>query len=177
MIELIELSALAWTIINSDGEHDSIERAWTAAQPDDWTPAEGVDELRIRLSEISDLLQAAGETALLEVVSAVIVYLAIHPDRRRVEHAVIGEALNEQYGEALPGEIAAWLARQPSPAAHRRHHGARARHFHSRPAGGAERRVTRGSIRSAKRCPNLRPISERRPVIGRAEASRPSRGL
>ena len=103
MIELIELSALAWTIINSDGEHDSIERAWTAAQPNDWTPAEGVDELRIRLSEISDLLQAAGETALLEVVSAVIVYLAIHPDRRRVEHAVIGEALNRAIRRGPPG--------------------------------------------------------------------------
>lgn len=135
VIELIELSDLAWTIINSDGEHDAIERAWTAALPDDWAPAEGVDELRIRLTEITDLLQAAGETALLEVVSAVIIYLAAHPDRRRVEQAVIREALDEQYGEALPGEIAAWLARQPSPAAHPRHHGARVRrrHFHTRP--------------------------------------------
>jgi hypothetical protein len=135
VIELIELSDLAWTIINSDGEHDSIERAWTAALPDDWAPAEGVDALRIRLGEITDLLQAAGESVLLEVVSVVIVYLAAHSDRRRVEQAVIGEALHEQYGDIVPEDIAAWLARQPSPAAHRRHHGARAprRHFHTRP--------------------------------------------
>ena len=52
MIELIELSDLAWTIINSDGEHESLERAWTEALPRDWAPAEGVDELRARLSQI-----------------------------------------------------------------------------------------------------------------------------
>ena len=81
MIELIELSDLAWTIVNSVGEHEPIEQAWTSALPDDWAPAEGVDELRTRLGEITDLLRATGETALLEVVSAVIVYLADHRPR------------------------------------------------------------------------------------------------
>jgi hypothetical protein len=140
MIELIELSDLAWTIIDPNGEHESIERAWTAALPDDWAPAEGIDELRTRLSEITDLLRGTGEAVLLEVVSAVTVYLAAHPDRRRVEQAVIGEALGEEYGEDLPEEIAAWLAREPSLSAHPRHHGAPAsrRHFHSRPSSRAE---------------------------------------
>lgn len=135
IMELIELSDLAWTIINSDGEHESIERTWTAALPDDWAPAEGIDDLRTRLSEITDLLRATGEAALLEVVSAVIVYLAAHPDRRRAEQAVIREALSEEYEEDLPEEIVAWLARRPSLAAHRRHHGAPGprRHFHTRP--------------------------------------------
>ena len=54
MAELIELSDLAWTIVNSDGEHESIERAWTAALPDDWAPAAGVEELRARLRQITD---------------------------------------------------------------------------------------------------------------------------
>ena len=96
LIELIELSDLARTMINSVGEHESIEQAWTAALPDDWAPAEGVDELRARLGEIAERLRGDGDGALLEVVSAVIVYLAAHPERRRVEQAVLGEALREQ---------------------------------------------------------------------------------
>jgi hypothetical protein len=140
VIELIELSDLAWTIINSDGEHESLERAWTEALPRDWAPAEGVDELRARLSQITDRQRGADDRALLEVISAVIVYLAARPDRRRVEQAVVGEALREEYGEEVPGEIAAWLARQPSLAAHLRPHGTEAprRHFHSRPPAAPE---------------------------------------
>jgi len=115
VIELIELSDLAWTLINSDGEHDSIERAWTAALPGDWARTEGVDELRTRLSEITDRLRTTGDTALLEVVSPVIVYLAAHSDRRRVEQAVIGEALHEQYGDAVLEDIAAWPGRPRRP--------------------------------------------------------------
>ena len=135
MIELIELSDLAWTIVNSVGEHESIEQAWTSALPDDWAPAEGIEELRARLSQITDRVRGDGDAALLEVVSAIIVYLAAHPDRRRVEQAVIGEALHQEYGEDTPEEVAHWLAGQPSLTAHVRQHGARARrrHFHSRP--------------------------------------------
>ncbi len=139
-IELIELSDLAWTIINSDGEHESLEGAWTEALPRDWAPAKGVEELRARLGQITDRVREAADRALLEVVSAVIVYLAARPDRRRVEQAVITEALREEYGEEVPEEIAAWLARQPSLAAHLRPHGPAAprRHFHSRPPAAPE---------------------------------------
>ena len=135
IVELIELSDLAWTIINSTGEHESIEQAWTAALPDDWAPAEGVEELRARLGQVTDTVRGDGDAALLEVVSAVIVYLAAHPEGRRVEQAVISEALREEYGERVPDEITEWLATQPGLTAHTRHHGARAprRHFHSRP--------------------------------------------
>jgi len=135
IIELIELSDLAWTIIDPDGEHESIEQAWTAALPADWAPAEGVAYLRGRMSEIAGLVRGDGDAALLEVLSAVIVYLAAHPERRRVEQAVIGEALGEEYGEEVPDEIADWLSRGPDLTAHPRHHGARQprRHFHSRP--------------------------------------------
>jgi hypothetical protein len=62
---------------------------------------------------------------LLEVVSAAVVYLATYPDSRRVEQAVIGEALREEYGDRLPQEIADWLAGQPSLTARLRPHGAR----------------------------------------------------
>ena len=135
MAELIELSDLAWTIVNSDGEHESIERAWTAALPDDWAPAAGVEELRARLSQMTDQLRSAGDAGLLEVVVAVVVYLAAHPERRRVEQTVIGEALREEYGDRVPDEVVNWLATQPSITPHPRHHGAlpRQRHFHSRP--------------------------------------------
>lgn len=135
LIELIELSDLAWTIIDADGEHESLEQAWTAVLPRDWAPAEGLEELRARLDEVKYGLRAAGDRALLDVVSAVIVYLAAHPDRRRAEQAIIGEALREEYGQGLPDEITDWLAEQPSLTAHFRAHGARAsrRHFHTRP--------------------------------------------
>jgi hypothetical protein len=135
MIELIELSDLAWTIIDPVGEHESIERTWAAALPADWAPAEGIEELRTRLDEITDRLRTTGDGVLLKVVSAVTVYLAARPDRRRVEQAVIGEALHERYGEDVPVQIAEWLRRQPSRSARARRHGAPAprRHFHARP--------------------------------------------
>jgi len=137
---VIELSDLAWTIIDPTGEQELLERSWTAMLPDDWAPAEGVDELRVRLSEITERVDAAEKRAVLEVVGAVIVYLAAHPERRRVESAVIGEALREEYGECLPQEIAAWLVGQPSIMGHFRSHGASEprRHFHSRPLGGSQ---------------------------------------
>jgi len=100
-----------------------------------WAPAAGVEELRARLSLITDRLRRAGDAALLEVVVAVVVYLAAHPERRRVEQAVIGEALREEYGDRVPDEVVDWLATQPSITPHPRHHGARPqqRHFRSRP--------------------------------------------
>lgn len=48
--------------------HDSIERAWAAALPDDWAPAEASTKLRIGLSEVTDLIQAAGRPGLVSPV-------------------------------------------------------------------------------------------------------------
>ncbi len=133
--ELIELSDLTWTIIDSGGEHESLEQAWSDALPADWAPAEGVERLRARLGQITDALNGAGDAGLLEVVSAVILYLAGHPDKRRLEPAVIGEALREEYGAHPPLAITSWLAREPHVTAHTRRHGApaRRRHLRSRP--------------------------------------------
>ncbi|MGZ4305463.1 MAG: hypothetical protein ACXVSL_11445 [Solirubrobacteraceae bacterium] len=140
IIELIELSDLAWTIINGAGEHEPIEQAWTEALPDDWAPAEGIEELRARLGEITETVRGDRAAALLEVVSAVIVYLAAHPECRRMEQAVISKALHEEYGERVPDEIASWLATHAGVTARTRHHGApaRRRHLHSRPLPPAE---------------------------------------
>ncbi|HUA47040.1 MAG TPA: hypothetical protein VMA77_17535 [Solirubrobacteraceae bacterium] len=139
-IELIGLSDLAWTIIDSSSKHESVEQAWTAALPGDWAPDEGVEELRVRLSEVTDAVSRDGAPELLEVVSAVIVYLAAHPERRRVEPAVIGEALREEYGHQIPDEIASWVARGDGPVPRHRHPGAAAprHHFRSRPLPPAE---------------------------------------
>ena len=135
MAELIELSDLAWTIVDADGEHESIEQAWTAALPDDWAPGAGLDELRMRLDQVTETVKGNDHAALPGVVAAVIVYLAAHPQRRRPEQALIVEALRDEYGEHLPDEVAAWLARQPSRTAHVRHRGPRTRrrYLHSPP--------------------------------------------
>jgi len=66
--------------------------------PAGWAPAEEVADLRSRLSEITGLVRGDGDAAFLEVPSAVIVYVAAHPERRRIEQAVIGAALREEYG-------------------------------------------------------------------------------
>ncbi len=133
--ELIELSDLTWTIVDVNGEHEALEQAWSDALPDDWAPAEGVEQLRARLGQITDALSDTGDAGLLGVVAALIVYLALHPEKRRVEQALVGEALREEYGAHLPDAITTWLARQPPVTAHARQHGAPAprRHLRSRP--------------------------------------------
>jgi hypothetical protein len=134
-IELIELSDLAWTIVDPDGEHEQLERAWSSALPHGWPPPADIEQLRARLTEVADALRPGAEAGLLELVAAVIVYLAGRPERRRVEQVVFGEALREAYAEEVPAEITTWLATHPSLAPHTRHHGAPAprRHVHSRP--------------------------------------------
>lgn len=143
-IELVELSDLAWTIIAPDGEHEEHERAWTTALPHGWPPPADREELRAWVTQIADALRPAGADGLLELVAAVIVYLAAHPERRGVEQAVIGEALREAYAQDVPAEITAWLARHPSPAPRARPHGAlaRRRHLHSRPPAKPDTRGT-----------------------------------
>jgi hypothetical protein len=134
-IQLIELSDLAWTIVDPDSEHEQLERVWTSALPHGWPPPADVQQLRARLTEVVDALRPGAEAGLLELVAAVIVHLAGHPERRRLEQAVIGEALRDAYAADVPAEITTWLAAHPSPAPHTRHHGAPAprRHMHSRP--------------------------------------------
>jgi hypothetical protein len=133
MIELIELSDLAWTII--DPRRARVDRAVRpAAVRADWAPAEGVAALRDRLSDVTDAVRADGDVALLRVLSAVIVYLASHPERRRVEQAVVGRRWTRNTGGAA-GRDRGVAARQPSPPAQTQRHGARQPrwHFHARP--------------------------------------------
>jgi hypothetical protein len=141
-IELVELSDLAWTIVDPDGEHEQLEQAWIAALPNDWQQPADTQVLSTRLAETVRALRPFGQTPLPEIVSAAVLYLAAHVERRRVEEAVIGEALHERYGAEMPVEIAGWLARRPTPALSARRHGARARrrHFHTRPPAAPELR-------------------------------------
>jgi hypothetical protein len=134
-IDVVELSDLAWTIVDPGGEHEQLELAWSAALPRDWPPPADLGELRTRLREVTDALSPVAGRALLEVVAAAVAYLAAHPERRRVERAVIGEALREEFPEDLPPELAEWLARRAPAAPHQRGHGAATprRHIHSRP--------------------------------------------
>jgi len=142
-VDIVELSDLAWTIVDPDAEHEQLEQAWTAALPHDWPPPADLQELRVRLTEAVEALRSAGQPPLLEIVSAAVIYLASHPERRRVEQAVVGEALREEYRGDLPPEIDDWLARQPVAAPRQRPHGAPAprRHYHSRPPEAPERRA------------------------------------
>jgi hypothetical protein len=123
-IELIELSDLAWTIVDPDGEHEPLEQDWIAAMPHDWPPPEAPEELRERLAVVTATLRTAGNAGLLRVVAAVTVHLAGHPELRRPDPALITAALRAEYPAGIPAEIEAWLARRPAPAAHERSHGA-----------------------------------------------------
>lgn len=52
------------------------------------------------------------------------VFLAEHPQRRRVQEAALADALHDAYPDGPPPDVAAWLAeRRDTPAEHRRSHG------------------------------------------------------
>jgi hypothetical protein len=125
----------ATAVVDPEGQHEQLEQAWTAALPRDWPPPVDLEQLHARLRETVVALRPASAPALLELVSVVIVYLAAHPERRRVEQAVIVEAIHEAYGTNVPAELADCLARGPGLEPHPRHHGSPAprRHLHSRP--------------------------------------------
>lgn len=134
-IDLVELSDLAWTMVDPDGEHEQLEQAWVASLPRQWPPPADLVALRARLAEAVGALRTAGQAPVLEIVAAVVLHLASHPERQRAEPAVIGEALRAQFGDRMPAEIAAWLSERRAVEPRRRSHGARTprRHLHSRP--------------------------------------------
>lgn len=124
-LDVVGLSGLAWEIIDPDGEHESEERAWVAALRQDWPPIGGVDELRARLDEIVEAMLPPPPAVPLRAVSALVIFLAEHPERRRPEEAALIDALREAYPDELPDDVARWLAvRAREPASRRREHGA-----------------------------------------------------
>lgn len=143
-LDLVELSDLAWGIVDPDGCHESEEQAWVALLGGDWRPVATIGELRARLDELAQALALPSPAVPLRVVAAVMTLLAAQPERPAGEERVLAEALDAAFGGALPADVAAWLhARHTNPGARRRPHGADRprRHFHARPAAGDSRSV------------------------------------
>ena len=135
-LDLLALSELAWDIIDPEGDHEAQEQAWTAALHQDWPPIETVEELAARLKEIADAIAWPPPAVDPGILTALIVFLAGHPGRCRIEEATLFDALHDAYPAGLPADITRWLAeREHTPAAHRRTHGARhpLRHVDARP--------------------------------------------
>lgn len=135
-LDLLALSELAWDILDPEGDHEAQEEVWTAALHEDWPPIETVEELRVRLTEIVDAIAWPPPAVHSRILVALIVFLAEHPERRRLEEATLADALDAAYPRGLPDDVAAWLdQRRQTPVAHRRTHGARhpLRRFDARP--------------------------------------------
>ncbi len=125
-LDVVGLSDLAWEIIDPEGDHEGEERAWVAALRQDRPPIAGLDELRARLGEIVESMSPPPPAVPLRAVSALVSFLAEHPERRRLEEAALADALRDAYPHELPDDVARWLAlRAREPASHRRRHGAR----------------------------------------------------
>jgi hypothetical protein len=135
-LDLLALSELAWDIVDPEGDHEAQEQAWTVALHEDWPPIETAQQLSARLNEIADAISWPPPAIHPRALVALMVFLAEHPHRRRVEEALLADALDDAYPDELPGDMVAWLAeRRQTPAAHRRTHGARQprRHSDTRP--------------------------------------------
>ncbi len=125
-LELLALSGLAWEIVDPEGDHEAQEQMWTAALHEDWPPIEGAEQLRARLEGIAETIVWSPPAVDPQALVAVMVFLAEHPQRRRIEEAVLLDALDDAYPDGLPAHVTAWLAeRRATPDAHRRGHGAR----------------------------------------------------
>ncbi|MBI5103846.1 MAG: hypothetical protein HZB46_02445 [Solirubrobacterales bacterium] len=124
-IDLLALSDQAWDVVDPAAEHEAEEETWTAALRHGWPPPETVDDLRAHLDEVASSVQPRPPALPLRAVAAVMAFLAGHPERRDAGDALLLEAVREAYGDAVPDDVAAWLAvRRRAPEAHRRRHGA-----------------------------------------------------
>lgn len=136
-LDLVELSDLAWGVVDPEDGYEAEEVAWVALLRAGWPPIAGDQELRLRLRSLAEALAPRAPAVPLRVVAAVMAFLAADPQRRNGA-AVVTDALREEFSDGeLPGDVAEWLdARRRSPSPHRRRHGARRpqRHFHGRPA-------------------------------------------
>jgi len=135
-LDLLALSELAWDIVDPEGDHEAQEQTWTVALHEDWPPIETTEQLRARLSETADAISWPAPAVHPRALVALMVFIAEDPQRRRVEEAMLVDALDDAYPDGLPADMAAWLAeRRQTPAAHRRTHGAPQprRHSDTRP--------------------------------------------
>ena len=131
-LDLLALSELTWDIVDAEGDHEAQEQMWTAALHEDWPPIETTEQLKARLSEITDSIAWPQPAVHPRALMALMVFLAERPERRRVEEVALSEALHDAYPDGLPPDIAAWLSeRQHAPAPHTRTHGVPAPQRHA----------------------------------------------
>ncbi|MGA2319368.1 MAG: hypothetical protein ABSG95_01325 [Solirubrobacteraceae bacterium] len=135
-LDLLALSELAWDIVDPEGDHEAQEHIWTVALAEDRPAIATTQELRARLNEIADAGSWPPPAVHPRALVALMVFLAENPQRRRIEEAVLADALHDAFPDGLPPDMEAWLAeRRQTPAAHTRTHGASQprRHSDTRP--------------------------------------------
>jgi hypothetical protein len=135
-VDLVELSDIAWQVIDPGGEHEVEEQTWTALLQIGWPPLPGLAELRAHLDEIVTAVSPPAPAVPLRAVAAVIAFLAAHPERRDSDEALLIDGLHETFGADLPPDVATWLSnRRRSPEPHGHRHGApHARRTDARPS-------------------------------------------
>lgn len=124
-IDLVELSDLAWELLDPGDEHEAQEEAWTALLRPDGSALTTTDELRAHLDGLVERLTPTPPWIPLRAVAALMAFLAEHPERTDLGEALLCDALREELGPEPPADVARWReARRRSPAARLRSHGA-----------------------------------------------------
>lgn len=124
-IDLLELSDLAWDLIDPGDEHDAQEHAWIELLRPDGSALSTVDDLRAHLDGLVERLTPSPPWIPLRVVAAVMVFLADRPERTDLGEALLFDALREAFGAEPPDDVATWLdTRRRSPQPRFRTHGA-----------------------------------------------------
>jgi len=108
-IDVVELSDLAWTVVDPDGTHEAQENLWTSGLPRGWPPPRSLEELRRILADEVTAQSDAGNVARLKLVATLMCFLAEHPLERPPDEALLHAAL-ESSGGHWPADVEKELA-------------------------------------------------------------------
>lgn len=114
--DVVELSDQAWTVVDPEGEHEAEERRFVEVlltDPEGGFPLSGDSELRTHLATTVESVAGDRIPAHLQAVTAVITFLARHPERHSLDEGVLSEALHDAFTDGIPASIAAWLRTRP----------------------------------------------------------------
>jgi hypothetical protein len=81
-IDLVELSDVAWQVLDPDGDHEAVEQTWTAHVCAGRPPLPSDADLRTRVEQIATAVSPPAPAVRLRAVAAVMAFLAAHPERR-----------------------------------------------------------------------------------------------